>query len=78
MAVMMVGVGLFGVLTGYLANAFLSPSKKAQDELQKIEDAAPAPDTQAELAEIKRMLLEQEQAQKELRVLLTAFKETTR
>src|SRR5436190_14819836 len=38
--VLMTGVGLFGVLTGYLANAFLAPPKQAEDNKQENTQAA--------------------------------------
>jgi len=53
------GVGLFGVLTGYLANAFLKPKSAEQDGQEAVNTT---PDTlQAGLQEIKRIILEQEQ-----------------
>ena len=68
--VMMTGVGLFGVLTGYLANAFLTPTKKDEVEeeneegLRKTEQAQHAPlDSQAMFAELKQLISEQEKAQ---------------
>ena len=75
MAVMMVGVGLFGVLTGYLANAFLTPSKEEDEKTQQVPAAATEAGT--ELAEIKRLLIQQQQEQKELRAMLAAFMDTT-
>jgi voltage-gated potassium channel len=65
LAVAACGVGLFGVLTGYLANAFLSPK---EEEADAGGDARPAPgpapaDSTAALAEIARLLTEQRQAQ---------------
>ncbi len=50
MLIMFVGVGLFGVLTGFLANKFLSPQEKTENtnsDLQKIQD---------DLNEIKTLL----------------------
>jgi voltage-gated potassium channel len=56
---MTIGVGLFGVITGYLANAFLKPKSAEQDEQEAI---STTPDNlQAGLQEIKRIILEQEQ-----------------
>ncbi len=56
---MTIGVGLFGVITGYLANAFLKP-KSAEQNKQEVVNVAP--DTlQVGLQEIKRIILEQEQ-----------------
>jgi Ion transport protein len=67
LAVAAAGVGLFGVLTGYLANAFLAP-KKATDDAPRVE-ATPGPasgDPDAGLTEITRLLAEQRQAQADL------------
>ena len=56
---MTIGVGLFGVITGYLANAFLKPKSEEQNEQEVVNVA---PDTlQVGLQEIKRIILEQEQ-----------------
>ena len=67
--VLTTGVGLFGVFTGYLANAFLAPKK----EEEKPEEAPS--DQQAMLAEIKRLTVEQEKAQEELRAVVAQLKE---
>ena len=56
---MTIGVGLFGVITGYLANAFLKPKSAEQDE-QEVVNTTPD-NLQAGLQEIKRIILEQEQ-----------------
>ena len=52
--IMTVGVGLFGTLTGFLANVFLSPSKSdaAADDL-----GGERADVNAQLAEIRLLLL---------------------
>ncbi|MGZ3628612.1 MAG: ion transporter [Ktedonobacteraceae bacterium] len=56
---MTIGVGLFGVITGYLANAFLKPKSAEQDELEVVNVSQ---DTlQVGLQEIKRIIVEQEQ-----------------
>ena len=64
---MTAGVGLFGTLSGFLANTFLTPPKKKEEPV-----AAPAnannPKTQ--LAELKRMIMAQEQAAADLRAKL--------
>jgi voltage-gated potassium channel len=56
---MTIGVGLFGVITGYLANAFLKPKSAEQDEQEAISNSPN--NLQAGLQEIKRIILEQEQ-----------------
>lgn len=53
MLTMALGVGLFGVLTGFLANAFVaSPQGSAEEE-------EPAPQAGSELVELRRLLAEQ-------------------
>jgi voltage-gated potassium channel len=47
MVVMFVGVGLFAVMTGFLANKFLPTSSSDEDELSEVKK---------ELAEIKSLL----------------------
>jgi voltage-gated potassium channel Kch len=65
--VMTAGVGLFGTLSGFLANTFLTPAKKKEEPV-----AAPAAanDPKAQLAELKRMIMAQEQAAADLRAKL--------
>jgi voltage-gated potassium channel len=74
MATMMVGIGIFGVITSFMANSFLAPTKKereaaerkAQLEREKEEEArnaaihadAEMAALKAELAEIKQLLNE--------------------
>lgn len=58
MLVMTAGVGLFGTLSGYLANTFLTPPKPKEE---KPTDEQPA-DPKARLAELQRMLDAQEQS----------------
>jgi hypothetical protein len=60
-----IGVGLFGVLTGYLATAFLKPKSVQQTEQEAVHTA---PDTlQASLQELNRLIVEQEQYTAELK-----------
>jgi voltage-gated potassium channel Kch len=65
--VMIAGVGLFGTLSGFLANTFLAPPKKK-------EAPAPAPaepdNPKARLAEVRRMLEAQEQTTADLKAKL--------
>jgi voltage-gated potassium channel Kch len=65
--VMTAGVGLFGTLSGFLANTFLTPPKKKEEP-----PAAPAEagGPKAQLAELRRMLDVQEQAAADLRAKL--------
>jgi hypothetical protein len=65
--VMTAGVGLFGTLSGFLANTFLSPPKKKKEEPAA---GSAANDPKARLAEIKRMLEAQEQTTADLKAKL--------
>ena len=56
---MTIGVGLFGVITGYLANAFLKPKSAEQNEQEGV-NVSQDP-LQVGLQEIKRIIVEQEQ-----------------
>ena len=62
--VMAAGVGLFGTLSGFLANAFLTPPSQTGTEEPVDADAS---DPKAQLAAIKRMLDEQEKSIARLR-----------
>ncbi len=65
--VMTAGVGLFGTLSGFLANTFLSPPKKKEEPVAASADAN---NPKAQLAELKRMFEAQEQAAVDLRAKL--------
>ncbi len=52
-AMLTIGVGLFGVLTGFLANAFLAPKRSEPDQGQQ-----PADDLRQEIEELKRLVRE--------------------
>jgi voltage-gated potassium channel len=65
--VMTAGVGLFGTLSGFLANTFLTPSKPRDAGAQTAPDAA---DPKAKLAAIKRMIEEQEESTAKLKAQL--------
>jgi voltage-gated potassium channel Kch len=65
--VMIAGVGLFGTLSGFLANTFLSPPKKQEEPAATRADAS---DPKARIAEVKRMLEAQEQATADLKAKL--------
>jgi voltage-gated potassium channel len=69
---MTAGVGLFGTLSGYLAQSFLAPSKeeKAEETQAEVETADP----KQRLAEIMRLLEAQEQATAELKGKLEEVK----
>ena len=65
--VMTAGVGLFGTLSGFLANSFLSPAKRRPEESAK---GADANDPKARIAEMRSMLELQEQAMSDLKTKL--------
>lgn len=62
MIVMTAGVGLFGTLSGYLANQFLKPAAPKTEPI-----AADAQDPKSRLAEIRRMIEAQEQTTTDLK-----------
>ncbi len=64
--VMTAGVGLFGTLSGFLANTFLAPPKKEEAPPK----AAESTDPKARIAEIEAMLDAQHQAMNDLRAKL--------
>jgi len=64
---MTIGVGLFGVLTGFMANVFLQSSTPQKEE------SAPPLDLQNTVEAIKQLLLEQEKTNAELKAKLEAI-----
>ncbi|MFV1858112.1 MAG: potassium channel family protein [Anaerolineales bacterium] len=64
MLTMMLGVGLFGVLTGFLANAFIPPKEGEPKQVMAGEDSP------IELRDFKRLLEEQERVTAELKFKL--------
>jgi voltage-gated potassium channel len=64
---MTIGVGLFGVIAGYVANAFL------QSATTQKEESAPPLDLQHTVEAIRQLLLEQEQTNAELKAKLEAI-----
>ncbi|HSN75363.1 MAG TPA: ion transporter [Anaerolineae bacterium] len=65
--VMIAGVGLFGTLSGFLANQFLTPPAAKEEEAVVYADPN---DPKARIAELKQMLEAQEQATADLRAKL--------
>jgi voltage-gated potassium channel len=64
--IIIVGVGIFGTFTGYLANLFLSPGKKADAA-----EAAPvAVDRAAAVSQLRELVAKQQSALDELKLLL--------
>lgn len=66
------GVGLFGVLTGYLANAFLAPPDEGEANAVIGENVTPN-DAHTLVAELSTLLDEQAQANAHLKQRLTAL-----
>jgi voltage-gated potassium channel len=60
--IIVVGVGIFGTLTGYLANLFLSPAKK--------QDESPPPTVQQKLTSLKDLVAQQQAAIVELESMI--------
>ena len=69
--VMTAGVGLFGTLSGFLANLFLAPS--AAEEAKEEADEADSNDPKAKIAELKRLIVAQEKATADLKAKLDEF-----
>ncbi len=65
--VMIAGVGLFGTLSGFLANQFLTPPAAKEEEAVVYADPN---DPKARIAELRQMLEAQEQAAADLRAKL--------
>ena len=59
--IIVVGVGIFGTLTGYLANLFLSPRRPGE---------GPPTDLEAKLQELKALTAQQQSAIDELEGLI--------
>lgn len=67
--VMTAGVGLFGTLSGFLANLFLSPGKPKEPEVA----TADSNDPKAKIAELKRLIEAQEKATADLKAKMEEF-----
>jgi len=65
--IIVVGVGIFGTLTGYLANTFLNPAKPAEE--QEEGDSEP-PNVRQQLDALKDLVARQQQAIAELEALI--------
>jgi voltage-gated potassium channel len=64
--IIVVGVGIFGTFTGYLANLFLTPSKQ-----RAADDGASTPvDARAKVRELKELMAQQQAAIDDIDVLL--------
>lgn len=67
MFVMILGVGLFGVLTGFLANTFLSPRKEKEEEKETPTGAS------MQIEEFRKLLEEQEKTNAVLKAKFEAL-----
>ena len=68
--VMLIGVGLVGTLSGYLANSFLAPRQREREERPAAE-----PGARARLAELGELLEEQSRANEALRARLAEIEQ---
>src|SRR4051794_28070064 len=62
--IIVIGVGIFGTFTGYLANLFLAPSKK------RPATEAPAIDVRSKVSQLKELMAQQQAAMDEIELLL--------
>lgn len=68
MVIMIAGVGLFGTLTGYLANAFLAPKKP--EPVEAAEGLEAAPTAQTKLTEVRQLVAASRSSQESLETKL--------
>jgi voltage-gated potassium channel len=64
--IIVVGVGIFGTFTGYLANLFLSPSKKST----AAEAPSAAVDAPSRVSQLKGLMAQQRAAMDEIDILI--------
>ena len=64
--IIVIGVGIFGTFTGYLANLFLAPSKRASPS----DPLSPTNDAQAKVDHLKELMAEQQASIDEIELLL--------
>ena len=73
--IIVLGVGIFGTLTGFLANAFIAPKKTEEDLAAEVDAQQDEEDRQTEMhakvEELHRLLTEQQQTIARLETLLT-------
>jgi hypothetical protein len=65
-----IGVGIFGTFTGYLANLFLSPQKEAEAQSAPETTAPAAGDLHARLEQLRQLMAQQQAAINELEQLI--------
>ena len=63
--IIIIGVGIFGTFTGYLANLFLAPAKEPVEEAP-----SPALDTGSRVTRIRELMAQQQAAMDEIDLLL--------
>jgi voltage-gated potassium channel len=76
--VLTTGIGLFGTLTGFLANAFLAPAKEedAGESNENATDEESQPESlPLKLAELQKLLAEQQKAQSAVQAKLVELEE---
>ena len=64
--IIVIGVGIFGTFTGYLANLFLAPSKKSTNT----EPSSPGDDALAKVNQLKDLMAKQQTSIDEIELLL--------
>ena len=64
--IIVIGVGIFGTFTGYLANLFLSPSKKPPAS----DAPSAAVDVRSKVSQLKELMAQQQAAMDEIDLLL--------
>jgi len=64
--IIVIGVGIFGTFTGYLANLFLGPSRKSTSA----EPSSPGDDARAKVAQLKDLMAKQQASIDEIELLL--------
>ena len=64
--IIVIGVGIFGTFTGYLANLFLAPSKKPTST----ESSSPGDDARAKVNQLKDLMAKQQASIDEIELLL--------
>jgi voltage-gated potassium channel len=64
--IIVIGVGIFGTFTGYLANLFLAPSKKPTNA----DPSSPGDDALAKVNRLKDLMAEQQASIDEIELLL--------
>lgn len=73
--IIIIGVGIFGTLTGYLANAFLTPRKPKPEAEEPAEPTTPAQELEARLAALREAADQQQAAVDEQRAAIAALEE---